>query len=211
MSLKNNFKLGHSYSTPMAVLVHGRSGNINVMSSFNRTVPNSWHILTLEAPWADPRGGYSWWDIGAAPNELQEQGVTNAQLLADAITSCLNLHGLTSECIVGVGFSQGGAMLSLLPCTTDLRLSGIAYLASFMAPLEWHWEELLASTQWPRSFVAHGLQDTVVLPEIASKSCEFLKGRGVDVELHLEPVGHKIGSASFKALGAWLERFTDID
>ena len=67
--LKAEFRLRDA-SAPLLYMVHGRAGNIEVMWAFRRTAPETFSLLSVEAPQPDPVGGYSWWQVEPVPDGI---------------------------------------------------------------------------------------------------------------------------------------------
>src|SRR5690554_2491711 len=107
MTLKYSLTKGFSPESPLVVLVHGKAGHLTIMSIFARYIPEGTAILFVEAPYPDPIGGYSWWLEGNAPKE-------SAKFLYEELQSIFLNENIRPEVITGVGFSQGGAILSLI-------------------------------------------------------------------------------------------------
>ena len=202
-SLLSRHVLGTSPTSNLALLVHGRAGNSEVMWAFRRAVPEGWHVVTPQAPDADPIGGYSWWEMASPDANWRQQAELNADRLLGFLDEFVTGHQLRPRRIIGLGFSQGGALLSLATQRAPGRFDGVGLLASFVVtPLD---PRTLSHP--PEFFIAHGTEDSVIQVDRARRGATALREVGAVVEYHEEPVGHKIGSSSLKALGAWMTRF----
>ncbi len=200
LGLSHKIRNGAESTAPLAVLVHGRAGTQDVMWAFRRCVPESWTIITPQAPLPDPVGGFSWWDIGSS--SAQEGGAVAAQTLVRFIENAKNFYGLAPRAVIGCGFSQGAGTLSVA-LQHGFPFAGVALLAGFVVELD----EPKFSGEVARVFMAHGTEDEMVPLARAQRGREFLLSKGVSVEYVDDPVGHKIGTAGMKALTSWLAGF----
>ena len=198
LGLVHLFRKGSDPNAPLAVLVHGRAGNRTVMLAFRRAVPDTCHVLAVEAPYDDPVGGKSWWLIDD-PQPLQACDRSLDQLL-HAIRAARSHYQVTPRTTVGIGFSQGAGLLSLAIQQPHHPFSAVALLAGFVmerAPLT------QALPHPVDVLVAHGSNDTTVPFSDAERGINYLRQRGATVEMAKDDVGHKIGTSGMRALARW--------
>jgi len=205
---------------PLAVMVHGRAGNCSVMWPFAK-VFKSLSPLVIVAPEAfiaDELGGFSWAHVSAKTREesarsraTKEEIILACDKLEHFLMVAAKLYQTQSDNIIGIGFSQGGAVLSSLALLRPGLLGGVGMLASFVPKVVFE-EDLIdsqiqsAEVALPPFFWAHGTKDDVIEIEKARSSRDRLIGAGANVEWHEEEVGHKIGTAGLRALEAWVEK-----
>jgi predicted esterase len=199
VGLKFNYREGASPDSPLVVFVHGRAGNRGVMWTFERCVPEGWHIVSFEAFLQDPIGGWSWWDMAQEGSRREAIEVAVTRLDA-ALASFVRLHGLQPRCRVGFGFSQGAVLLSAGALPGRIAFDGLALLAGFIILPE-------AVVRPPAVFVAHGTLDETVSIEKAQRGVNALKAMGLSVDYVEEPVGHKVGIEGTRALKQWMSRW----
>jgi len=75
-------------AAPLVYLVHGRAGDRRVMWPFQRIAPERASVVALEAPSADPRGGFSWWlvdDVAGRDRAIAAAGTGNKDVRGDVI------------------------------------------------------------------------------------------------------------------------------
>lgn len=201
MNLKYNLNI-KDVGSPTAILVHGRGGNINVMKTFHRSLPERWNSIYLEAPIADPDiGGFSWWLQGE-----KEKVWEISQDFISEIKSLLAKNHIVCHSLIGIGFSQGGALLAAIAQNDPTFFRKIALLASF-APTndDTHYVSQTASISLTQFLMIHGSTDQIVTEEKAFTSLEKLKLKGFSTEFFRdEGVGHKIGILGMKHLKSWL-------
>jgi predicted esterase len=199
VGLKYNYRKGASSDSPLVVLVHGRAGNRGVMWTFERCVPEGWHIVSFEAFLQDPIGGWSWWDM--AQEGSRREAIEGAVARLDhALAAFVRLQGLQPRFRVGFGFSQGAVLLSAGALAGRIPFDGVALLAGFIVIPD-------AVAHPPAVFVAHGTLDETVSIEKARRGVNALKAMGLSVEYVEEPVTHKVGIEGTRALKQWMGRW----
>ena len=189
-------------SKPLIVLVHGRAGNFDVMWTFRRAVPDDYSVLLPQAPLDDPIGGYSWWQVGEKGKREDSPAQGAAAALQLFIERALSYYKLTPPNILGAGFSQGAALVSVLLQKPENPFIGAALLAGFVlkqeAPVRGKTQSIL---------VLHGINDDIVPIEMAHLGATFLEELGYPVQFIQDPVGHKIGTGAVRALTSWITSF----
>jgi phospholipase/carboxylesterase len=203
--LHYQYELAPDPTAPLYLLVHGRAGNFQVMSTFRRAIPEGCTVILPQAPLVDPIGGFSWWQVAEATQEERFQHVESASAqLLEFLTKVEKLHHLKPTKRIAFGFSQGAALLSWAFHREPHTFAGIALLAGFIFELPFNKDLHLTL---PQIFVAHGTIDDTVPVTQARRGVEYLKAQGLSVEYHEDEVGHKIGSAALRALKEWNTRF----
>lgn len=201
LGLKHKIRLGDP-TAPMIFLVHGRAGNFDVMWTFRRAIPDHYTVIAPQAPLPDPIGGFSWWQVGS--KGVREEGTAQAaaERLRLFLEKSIPYYGLTPSAILAAGFSQGAALLSVMLQRSDNPFEGVALLAGFV----------LRDNQAVRGdtssvLILHGTKDDVVPIEMARLGESHLVELGYAVEFVEDPVGHKIGAGSVRALTRWIASF----
>jgi len=194
-----SYRPGSDVTSPLVLLVHGRAGNLGVMSLFAHSLPPHVHVVTVQAPLEDPIGGYSWWRLNT--EDAPKDGM---RILVSFLEAFLNTHSLTPSKKISFGFSQGGAVLSLIAQNSPELFDGIALLASFVLR-----DTVVEGRKLPSILMAHGRHDDVVSIDKARSGAEYLRQYGYSVELHEDDTGHKVGSQGMKALKTWYRALLD--
>ncbi len=201
LGLKHAYALHAEKYAPLILLVHGRAGNMNVMLTFRRITPETQcSFVSVEAPESDSLGGFSWWQVDNG-KLLRDNAIPASLRLISFIKKFIALHALKPSCIIALGFSQGGAVLSVAAQQEPQLLKGVGLLASFVVKLE---ETALNQMQAPAFFIAHGTLDETVPLARAEEGAEWLRMRGFKVQLVLDEVGHKVGTTAMRGLKTWL-------
>ena len=196
--LRNKYKNLAGPSAPLFVLVHGRAGTFDVMWAFNRVLPPNCNVVAPQAPLGDG-SGFSWWQIGLSKEDTLRAASTAADQLGAFIDQYIAEHSLTPSRVVLVGFSQGGALVSVA-LQKGITAHGAALLASFAIRVE-----DATSVRVP-IFIAHGSADEIVPVGKAEWTKSYLESLGAQVELIVDDVGHKVGVSGMKGLGDWCAR-----
>jgi predicted esterase len=180
---------------PLIVLLHGLTGDEDVMWIFEPAFPASARLLALRAPFAFPGGGYSWVDPEHGPMPDIPAFADAAQAIAEAAREAL--RGGPDRSLVLAGFSQGAALALGAAALGRLRPAAIVALAGILP----HGD--LAGLQSVPIFWAHGKRDVVVPVERARRDIERLRQAGASLTYCEADVGHKLGAECFQSLRQW--------
>lgn len=156
-------------------------------------------------------GGYrmrAWYDILGADLQRREDeaGLRDSQAAIAALIDRERERGIAASRVVLAGFSQGCAMTLMTGLRYPERLAGLAGMSGYLP--------LAASTAAERSeanrdvpiFLAHGTQDSIVVPQRGQASRDALVALGHDVEWHEYPMEHSVCPDEIGHLNAWLLR-----
>ena len=150
----------------------------------------------------------AWYDIIQLNRRAAEDeaGVRSSDVALRALIRRENERGVTSERIVLAGFSQGGAMA--LYCGTRMpeKLAGMIGLSCYMPIAAALAAERQATNQTTPIFMAHGLLDAVIEPQLGEESRALLVASGYSVEWHGYPMGHSVCAEELAAIAAFLRR-----
>jgi phospholipase/carboxylesterase len=156
-------------------------------------------------------GGYvmpAWYDIYGADlvKRQDEAGIRASDKAIHALIVREVARGIAPECIVLAGFSQGCAMALHTGLRYPHKLAGIVALSGYL-PLadKFSAERHSANTDTP-IFMAHGSQDTVVVPARGEASCNLLSGLGYAVEWHSYPMPHSVHPSEIADISQFLTR-----
>ena len=156
-------------------------------------------------------GGYAmraWYDIIALDRRAEEDvnGIRASQELVTAWIRRENASGIPSERIVLAGFSQGGAMALYSGTRYPERLAGIIGLSCYQPLAKRLDAERLAANQATPIFLAHGMQDPVVIPALGEAACRQLQAAGYAVEWHAYSMPHSVCPQEVTDIASWLRR-----
>lgn len=168
---------------------------------FGRDLPLHYWIVAPRAPYAGDPSGYSW-----RPAQFENMNQLNLDLLRDSAEALIHLVDEYSasakvDSIVFdvMGFSQGGAMSSLLAFLYPQRVRKVGILAGFVPS---GLEELVSQRplEGKPFFVAHGTRDEMVSIDRARASIEILEQAGAQVTYCEDEVGHKVSVTCLRSL-----------
>jgi phospholipase/carboxylesterase len=149
----------------------------------------------------------AWYDIlGLEHNSPQdEKGVKASQIRLNALINKNIKEGLSSERIILIGFSQGGALALYTALRFDQPLGGIAALSAYL-PLPTKLVDEMNPVNINISiFMGHGLMDPVVSYWTGQASLEYLREAGYDPNWHAYPMEHTVNMQELADLGNWIQ------
>ncbi|BFM19045.1 alpha/beta hydrolase [Gilvimarinus japonicus] len=154
-------------------------------------------------------GGYqmpAWYDL----QSLDVDRKFNAQHLAQASVAINELieqqvaAGITSERILMAGFSQGGAVAYDVALNCTRPLAGLMALSTYFATSDTC--TFSAANKSLAISIQHGLQDEVVLPELAVRAESVLQAQGYQFDSHRYPMAHEVCGEQISDISAFINR-----
>lgn len=212
--LEHKVWLPGSASPSTFFLVHGRTGDSSVMWTFARAF-QSQSPLTIapQAPTPDPLGGYSWWPVETKVGSESARVALPAStyiaavdLFQNFILKASSIYKFSPKNLNVVGFSQGAALVAGAALLNPSLFKSVTLLAGFIPELLFETDMLKEkiesgiATSRPTFFIGHGTMDGTVPIDRVRDGVNRLKLLGLRVEFIEEPVGHKVGSETIKAL-----------
>ncbi|MGI9289494.1 MAG: alpha/beta hydrolase [Pseudomonadales bacterium] len=148
----------------------------------------------------------AWFDI--SPNgERDYQGLKKSVLqIRDLIQTEID-NGISAQCIVLAGFSQGGALALRTALFYPKRLAGVLALSTFMAEGEDLYSnnsKTSANAKTP-ILMCHGLSDMVLPVAMGKSAYSSLKEADYAVEWREYPMGHEVCLAEIGEISRWLQ------
>jgi len=188
-------------SPRLLLLIHGLTGDENVMWVFARDLPAHYWMVAPRAPHTAQPSGYSW---RPPPFETMdgpslEQLKQNAEALIRLVDAYAASVGIEASTFDVMGFSQGAAMSNVLAFLYPNRVGKTGILAGFIP----HGLEELVSQrplEGKSFFVAHGTKDERVTVERARSSVALLEQAGAKVTYCEDDVAHKVSLNCLRAL-----------
>lgn len=207
---------------PALLLLHGLTGDENVMWVFSSRLPKDHLILAPRGLYPAREGGYSWhkdekdgWpgvqDFYASVDALldmldalPEQAAKAGEQSRNGRPGWAAVSKADFSRVSLVGFSQGAALAYTLAMLHPRRIRLLAGLAGFVPE---GMEALVESRplQGKQVFVTHGTEDDKVPVERARRSVELLEQAGADVNYCEEEVGHKLSLTCFRSMGVFFK------
>ena len=192
-------------SPRLMLLIHGFTGDENSMWVFARDLPANYWIVAPRAPHVSEPSGYSW-----RPPQFENMNMLSLDLLRSSAEALIHLVdeysasvGVEASTFDVMGFSQGGAMSSLLAFLYPERVRKIGILAGFVPN---GLEELISQRplEGKPFFVAHGTKDEMVPVDRARASIKILEQAGATVTYCEDEVGHKVSVTCLRSLKSFL-------
>lgn len=188
---------------PVLLLIHGWTGDENVMWIFARRLSQKFLMIAPRGLYPSPGGGYGWQkDIQAGFPDY-----TQLQPSAEHLLEWLNTdHFSTADFdrLAAIGFSQGAALVYTAALLQPERFKVLVGLSGFLPS---GLEALLASQPLSGKpvFVAHGSLDELVPVDRARQAVELLEQAGARVSYCEEDVGHRLSVSCFRSMELFLE------
>lgn len=158
-------------------------------------------------------GGYAmraWYDlyppstVPGVPRREDAPGLRAACQQVQALLDREAALGVPPERTVLMGFSQGCAMALMAGLRAPQRLAGLVGLSGYLPLAPTTAAERSTANLATPIFMAHGLHDTVVVPERGSTSRDLLRGLGHQVDWHAYPMEHSVCMEEVADLNRWL-------
>lgn len=186
------------------LLVHGLTGDENVMWIFARRLPEDALLVSLRAPHASDLGGFSWTVEGTEGLQQLDAFRPAVERVVDLLKP-ENFPQAKLDKVSLVGFSQGAALIYSLGLLHPERVSAMAGLAGYLPSGV---DGLVG--QRPLDglpvFHAHGTLDRQVPIDRGRETVRLLEAAGADVTYCEDEVGHKLSLNCFRALEKFFTR-----
>ena len=187
---------------PTIVMLHGRSGNEEVMWIFERAAPPDWLLVAPRAIKEDPKGGYSW------RIREEEEWPTLAQFdvavgaVVEFIQALADLYGADLQNLYLMGFSQGAAVAYAVAMQHPELIQGIAGLVGFL-PMDC--DDLAAVEPFAGMpiFMAVGKRDERIPYDRSLACAHTLHLAGADLDYHEYDMRHRLNSQAMRELREW--------
>ncbi|HWU35796.1 MAG TPA: alpha/beta fold hydrolase [Methylovorus sp.] len=149
-----------------------------------------------------------WYDIFGLGLESQqdETGIRTMQVEIEALIAEEVSRGIPSERIVLAGFSQGGAMALQTALRYPARLAGVLALSTYLPIKQALAAEQHAANKSTPIFMAHGADDSVILPGTAAMSRDVLREHGYALEWHTYDMPHSVCAEEIDDIRRFLQR-----
>lgn len=183
------------------LLFHGVGGVPEHLVPLGRLLagrfPGAWVVSVASASASDLGAGFQWFSVLGITEESRPERVAAAiPAFRATVQSWQRRAGVAALDTTLIGFSQGGIMaLEAGHCGEEALAGRVVAIASRFARLP---EKVQART---RTHLIHGLSDTVMPSQHASRAAGQLAGLGVEVSVDLLPsVGHEIDASVAQCL-----------
>ncbi|MCB5205997.1 alpha/beta hydrolase [Methylovorus mays] len=151
------------------------------------------------------RGWYDIFGLGL-DSQQDEAGIRAMQTEIEMLIQAEITRGIPAERIVLAGFSQGGAMALQTALRYADRLAGVLALSTYLPIKQALATEKHAANQMTPIFMAHGMDDSVILPATAAISRDVLRENGYALEWHTYDMPHSVCAEEIDDIRQFLQR-----
>jgi phospholipase/carboxylesterase len=156
-------------------------------------------------------GGYNmpaWYDITGTDliSDQDATGIQRSELQVLALIANEMQRGIASENIVLAGFSQGAAMALHTALRLSMRIAGTMALSGYLPLADRLKIERSQANATTPLFMAHGMQDTVVIPQRGEETRDALLALGYPVQWHSYETEHNVIPEELEDMAAFLRQ-----
>lgn len=183
----------------LLVLLHGWTGDENVMWIFARRLPRRFWIIAPRGPILTPDGGYGWLPVNQGTRSTMQDFLPAVESLLQRVEGWATQNQVDSTRFNLMGFSQGAALAYALAFCFPDRVQAAAALAGFL-PEGWDKLDSRFSLAHKPFYIAHGSLDTTIPVIQARQAAAALEGLGAKVTYCEDEVGHKLSAGCLHGL-----------
>lgn len=190
---------------PLLILLHGYGSNEMDLYSFAEELPDTMHIISLQAPHNLGGQSFAWYSINFDADQNKFSDLDEARVSLEKIEAfveeCIASKNINPEKVFVLGFSQG----AILSYALSLKTQNIQHVIALSGYLN---EELIPKNMEAGTteyFISHGSVDQVIPVEWARKAPAFLKEHAIEHSYKEYPVGHGVHPQNFYDFKAWIE------
>ena len=149
----------------------------------------------------------AWYDLYGLTLQTKqdEAGMRAMQHEIESLIETEQAQGIPADKIVLAGFSQGGAMAFFTGLRYPKKLAGILALSTYVSLKEKLADEAHSANKDIPIFMAHGLYDTVVVPERASASYAILEKMGYPISWDEYPMEHSVNREELMDISRFIQ------
>jgi phospholipase/carboxylesterase len=151
------------------------------------------------------RGWYDIFGLGLDSRQ-DEAGIRAMQAEIEALIQAEIARGIAAERIVLAGFSQGGAMALHTALRYPHPLAGVLALSTYLPIKQVLAAEKHVANQTTPIFMAHGADDSVILPATAAMSRDVLIAQEYALEWHTYDMPHSVCAEEIDDIREFLKR-----
>lgn len=211
MNLKYRYKElleinGENEKPPLLILLHGIGADENDLFGLATFLDERFFIVSVQAPFALPYGGYAWFELILEPHKPigynAEQFEQSRGMILKFIDEIIAEHDLDAKKVYLCGFSQGSMMSLSVALSDPEKFAGVVAMSG-RAMTEMLPDDSDKLKNLP-IFVTHGISDPVLPIENGRATKEILSRLPVELEYKEYPMAHEISQESLRDVGNWL-------
>jgi phospholipase/carboxylesterase len=185
------------------LLIHGWTGDENVMWIFTRNLPDNYWFIAPRGPIAAGEG-YAWLDHSASWPQLEKFSAAAAVLMKE-FQQWIKKVGAPQIPFEVMGFSQGAAMAYALSAFFPQQINRIFGLAGFL-PQDVEYPGRYTALCGKPVYIAHGTQDNIVPVELAEEAAQTLEDAGAQVTYCASQTGHKLSTSCLRGIEEFIRK-----
>lgn len=186
---------------PLILLLHGYGSNEEDLFSFASELPDTYYIVSAQAPYPVPPYGYAWYAIhfDAEANKFSDdqQAIESRDLIVKFIGELTEHYPINAQDINLVGFSQGAILSYAIALSYPEKINKVVALSGyFNANIIKEGFEHNDFNQL-QVFASHGTVDQVIPVDWARKTSPILDVLKIKHQYKEYPVGHGVHPLNF--------------
>jgi phospholipase/carboxylesterase len=193
---------------PLILLLHGYGSNEEDLFSFESELPDTYCVVSAQAPYDMQYGSYAWYAINFDADENKfsdhEQAKKSRDLIVTFVDELLANYPLDAQNITLVGFSQGGILSYAVALSYPEKFNKIAALSSYLDPKMLTEDYFKNTFNKLNIFASHGTMDQVIPIEWARKTKNTLDNLSIKTTYKEYPMAHGIAPQNFHDFKEWL-------
>ncbi len=215
---KKELLLEHNYraaknptaQSPTVIMLHGYGSDKNDLFSFAEELPNTYNIISLQAPIKMQPFGFAWYNIYFENSQGKfsddEQAIASCDLVAKCIDEIVEKYEVDNKNITLLGFSQGTILSLAIALSYPEKVKNVIGLSGYIN------EAILKPNYRTNDFSklsvysSHGSVDQVIPVSWGQRTKPFLDKLNIENAYSEFPVGHGVAPQNFYELKKWLEK-----
>jgi phospholipase/carboxylesterase len=146
-----------------------------------------------------------WYDLAEGPGRGGKSIETSLDRLRAFLREIVDRYPIDPAQVYVGGFSQGAAMAAALALSEPPLVAGCILISGYLPPPAPEHPYDLAGSKGKPFFQAHGIADSVVLPDWARRTRDFLRSIPVDLTYREYPIAHEVSVQELSDLTSWLD------
>lgn len=191
-------------TSPVMLLIHGLSGDENVMWIFTRNLPRNYWLIAPRGPILTS-SGYAWIEKSPSSRPHLLDLSSLAASLMDFLERWKEKNNVTTQAVDIMGFSQGAAIAYALAAFYPGNIHRIIALAGFL-PQEDNLPGRYSVLKDKPVYIAHGSKDEIVPVTMAEEAVQVLTACGAAVTYCESETGHKLSTGCLRGLEAFVSK-----
>jgi phospholipase/carboxylesterase len=187
----------------LVVMLHGLSGDENVMWIFDHALPRDATVIAPRALYAGEFGGHSW-ARSVVRDDLDDVDFQEAlEVLSRFMAEVIAQYEIDPQRVILMGFSQGAALSYAYSLRHPEALRGVIALAGFLPDSS---RAVSVTPAVPHYLILHGTHDEAVPIDRARAARSVLEAHGAIVEYHEHHMGHKVSAQGMREIARWIKQ-----